>query len=1740
MSAPPVSASELRELATGGRLALAFARWQAVEADPALDPELLLEGVRLLERVGAPRRARRMLLRAWRRAPRDPHLRYGLFFEIMNVRGPLAAATHLAAEPAPREGYVAHRFVYAQFTLALVTRDFDRAEAGVARLREVGAPPRWALEAEADLLEALDENEAALAKAIEAHAHPGDDAASAMRRVHLLDRLGRSEEADALLAEVELTSEDPLFGLFAAQRALLVGAPDVARGRFRRARARVLAGEPELEERLRELEVEIAYAEGDLDATVALAKRCKGGWYRTLGERVEAPRGSKHRQLRVPFVPQGDKTCVPATLSALLRFEGLPADARSIADAICYDGTANHAERAWAEARGLVVREFTVDEPTLEALIDRDVPLSLVTTDARGGHMMAVTGYDQRLGTVSLMDPSMTVIQADARALLAALAPYGPRGAIVLPPKRAGAVADVALPDAALYDRLQEVHRALARDDTREAARHAAQMDPEHRLGLWARRALALHEGDRATVAALSRALLERYPKDDRSRFLLALAICELEPRARRLAELERLAGEVRDPSLSLLLAGELLGDARKLAEVERIARRALRVHPSDAVALRLLSEVARARDEPERAAELLRMSAHLEATNETTAEAVWRLESRAGRAEAALGWLERRARRALPRSALPAIRWAQALYELDRPAAVRAAVAAARAARPDDRDAIAFDFELALQQGFVARAQRLETALASSGGSGPSARARRARLAEARGDLHAAASLWAELARGATGSAGRALTALARLRFLTAVGPERDAEQRRLDAELEGRPLGFVEAVLSGCEDVRLRARVAARVLALDPDHLAGRGARALHAASDGRSRAAQEDVDALLAAAPRDPEALVVGAGVALRAGALKEASRLARAGMDQDVDDVACVSIWLAAARSEEARVKRFELLRERAAARSVTGRAVELWASEVREELPAAVILRQATSLLERRPDLWQAHTARIQLLLDLGQADDALEALAAAEARLPDSAGLLGFALGVRIDRGELGEAERLLRRLRCVRHDSEGARARVVLLARTNRGARALRVARAAAARYRQDPGIAQLLSRHDPDPALRRAWLERVIALAPWSEQSWLALHALAPDDALAAVVRWADADARWATPQLIAARLHRGSDKLEAALAYAERALRLDPSNAQAHDAKIIALARLGRIDDGLAACDAKGPPPFAALLLRVRRAMLLAEREAFVDAERELRRLLQEWPGYAPALRALARLPLRVADRLVACREVLARAPADLGTLELCGKLEREAGDAARAAATFARLAALVPDAIEAVVLLFEAQLACGEITAAEETLARIAALGERRAAACRVQLFAAYGDEDAALSAFSRFAAFEVFEPEQLRPVVTALVDALGAPRAVRALDPLVAASGADDIDRTWMAIRFELDPEGCGRFVRALHRRSGERAASALGDLLALAPAEGSLWLRFSLRFFGYARRAPRAYGHVARHLLDRGLLWAAVLWCVGWEKRRELPPWAHENLAIALAHLGFRRRAERVLRRCVARFGDAESAGCRARLAFLLACRGELDEAQRLLVDIDPTSRSCAIQVAIVRELQDGVGTLPEDALFARVNTHCLAIYREVHAIDHFVIERARRAVRQLKRPRQRGIWRLEEAVRGAFATPTRALLALLVAFFALVLWLGRDERLPVQRALPRDAHVVSVSSGRVPSSTAVAVRAVVDFPDAAACEQFAASYAPREGLTRDGTGYSRAVSRSDQYHLGCDGSRLTYEHVTR
>ncbi|HEX9050394.1 MAG TPA: C39 family peptidase, partial [Anaeromyxobacter sp.] len=638
-----------------------LAAWRGGEA-------LVLAG-RLAQRLGNTRLGGRLHLRALREHPESPAAwAWGLRTVGWRL-GPYAALETARRRPPPAETVEVVSF---RAEIAVELRDFDEAERLLARARALAPDDPWIPVLAALALQEADAYEEALAQADRALAgrawyRPAVDA-----RADLLIVLGRDDEALALL-------EEAMARLQAPSVATELVALQVEHGRYDAADATLDRLEELTPLRDRQLAAWIAahrsdtaYHRGELSRAVALARRAGASgvaFYERLAERLAIAEAPARVELPVPWVRQHRLTCAPATMTALVRHFGAAARHLEIAEAICYDGTPDHAQRTWAVRQGLVVREFTVTWEAATALLDRGVPFALTTVDPGNAHMQAVVGYDRARRTLLLRDPYFRYLgEIVGDAGLADYAASGPKGLVLLPAAEAGRLDGLDLPEAALHDVYHRVQAALVAHDRAGAAAAAAELRaaaPGHRLALQADRSIASYDADEPARLRATEALLALFPDDVNLRLSKQASLADLGRRDERIAWLRAECARAGHPLLRLALAEVLRLDARAQPEALRIALASARGR--NAGGYHTLGHVLWDRGEREPALLAYRAAACLERTDERFADSYFLAARLAGRAEEAVAFLRDRFERQGRKSGGPAVTLFDALDLLDR-----------------------------------------------------------------------------------------------------------------------------------------------------------------------------------------------------------------------------------------------------------------------------------------------------------------------------------------------------------------------------------------------------------------------------------------------------------------------------------------------------------------------------------------------------------------------------------------------------------------------------------------------------------------------------------------------------------------------------------------------------------------------------------------------------------------------------------------------------------------------------------------------------------------------------------------------------------------------------------------------------------------------------------------------------------------------------------------------------------------
>ncbi len=511
-------------------------------------------------------------------------------------------------------------------------------------------------------------------------------------RARMLHLLGRREEADCFLTEAMNQIQSCAI---AAQLMTLKREVDDHAGMELLADAyeklAVLA-DADSNEWLAARRVDLLTLRGDFKSAAVIAANLPTEYCQELAKRLGAPGATQLRQ-RLPFefVHQKHNTCAPATLAAMAHFWDRPVAMEQIADAICYDGTYDHSERAWAIANGFFAREFTVTLDAVRQLITLGVPFVLRTVEANSAHAQAMIGFDLLRETLFIQDPSEPHYrEVEASEFLDRYKLTGPQGMVMVPPDRAAQINALDLPDAALYDLNHRFSSALAGYDRSTAAAALNEMEilaPEHRLVLVARMTLANFDGNEVERLQCINHLLEKFPGDPRLVHWKNIALRSMGRREERLQLLRQAVKEDNAPGiLSKNLVDVLMEDARDWDEARLLAWRIHARTAGDAGCVVSLAEVLR-RTQRAPVGEWLtfhRFAASLADKAENVVQTWFAHAQTQGHTDEALNWLRQRWRDYGTKSGDPALTLAQALDSMSMPEAIDVVRSAVKT-RPDD-----------------------------------------------------------------------------------------------------------------------------------------------------------------------------------------------------------------------------------------------------------------------------------------------------------------------------------------------------------------------------------------------------------------------------------------------------------------------------------------------------------------------------------------------------------------------------------------------------------------------------------------------------------------------------------------------------------------------------------------------------------------------------------------------------------------------------------------------------------------------------------------------------------------------------------------------------------------------------------------------------------------------------------------------------------------------------------------------
>ncbi|HEX6592848.1 MAG TPA: C39 family peptidase, partial [Moraxellaceae bacterium] len=696
--------------------------WQAAEAawgpleqwTSCADPLL---GSRILAQVGLFRSSAALVLRLWRRtAQPDGDLQHAYVLARLNLNGPyIARREWLRLSATGMEGEARSWWQALGSIIHGCFRDWERAQACLDDARREGmAPSRFDIE-QSWLWEQQDRYEEALTLLQDTQPENGNQERLCLQgRARLLELVGQREQAMALLAAGLERFESVEIGMRLHYMQRSDGLLDAAEQTLARVRAWLPARGSALNHDVAIAAAEVLYRRGDMDAALEALSGARGYFFRQVrASLAEFRHSGVHRQLDVPFIRQHHMTCAPATLTALWRYHGHDIDHLTLAEAICYDGTSDLAERRWIEEQGWALREFELNLDDIRRLIDAGCPVGLSTVEPGSAHMQAVIGYDTRKGIYLLRDPYYPGIQEMLiEGAHDAYAASGPRCIVAVPPERRDWLHALPLRHAALYDDYFRLQQALERNDraaAEQAAQSLEQQAPGHRLALWARRSLARYDDDSLRVLECTEALLQLFPQDLNLLVSKAHLLGELGRESEHLQFLEDTCrGSQNHPFLLRALATQMAKDGRRHVQTRRVLHSILKRQPMNDSAWWSLAGLLWDEQAREEAFECYRLCLCLQDKVEDYAIAYFKAARFLRRGEDALAYLRRRIEWLGSRSANPYISYMQALDLLDRTPEALAVIEQALQRHGDDAWLVAEAFDYFCNSGNPERAREL------------------------------------------------------------------------------------------------------------------------------------------------------------------------------------------------------------------------------------------------------------------------------------------------------------------------------------------------------------------------------------------------------------------------------------------------------------------------------------------------------------------------------------------------------------------------------------------------------------------------------------------------------------------------------------------------------------------------------------------------------------------------------------------------------------------------------------------------------------------------------------------------------------------------------------------------------------------------------------------------------------------------------------------------------------------------
>ncbi len=1503
---------------------------------------------RLAMALGAPRLGLSLHVRAHRESPDHAEALYYRARAELALRGPYGAWRFMrqrqlvpGAPPDVRADWAA-----LLASVAAGFRDFDVAERRLAEAEALSPSRPWIAVERTALLEAQDRFDEALELVTSMLSASPGYRPGIVASARLLERLGRFEDAVALLQRADAQLESASVSGQLAQILLDLERPEEALAALDRFELLSPLLEPGGRRWLAAQRSDARYLLGDLATARHEAEAVATPFYSAIADRLADPAAARTRTLLpVPFLQQQHLTCSPTALASLTTFWRKPVSPVALATQIAYDGTPGWREREWARSAGWHEREFRLTAEAATGLIERGVPFTLVTQHASSAHAQAVAGCDRLRGTLLIRDPSGPRLQEVLlEPLLEQQAAHGPRCLALWPATEEPLPG---LPDADEFDAAHELELALQRHDrdAAQAVRDAlAARAPDHRLRLHMDARLAAYDDDPVAALPAYEALVERYPDCELFALRRIDLLLHLGRRCEAIAALEPWArNRHADPVFAVRLAEALLQDARSEREAIRLLDRALRLRADQATALSVLADAVAARGRSEEAFELRRLAACADGYDEVRVARYVATAQSLGRTAEAVAFLRERVERLGRLSSAPARTLSRGLEDLGLVEPALEVLESSLALHPADGDLLLHAAETHARYG---RAERASALLAAAAGRARESDRRRteARLARWTGDLTGSAAAWRAVAE----TEPLAMDAHLALAGLISQLEDRTAAVRYLRDAAARVPthVGLERLLAEWLRDDPAAAEPHLRAaLERHPTDAWLHRELALVLADQGRFDEARDAAARGAELEPGLPSTLGVQGLVLAREGRGREAVPAFREAIERAIDYGAAVDGLLdavpdASARREALRFVASELIRQRS--------TDSLFVYQRRSQgvLEPAEVLAALEAVRAAHPDLWQPLSALADAHLAQGDPEQAASLLDAA---------LQGFPLvgPLWLDRarvaGRQGRAEEEIELLGRAVAVAPGwplpLRQLGETLVRHGRFEEAVEVLRRALA---LDPADARATGRLAE--ALRaagqvgpaRVALERAVRLAPAYHWAWQTLRELAGEEAALALARRIAEERPHEQAALLALARALPPTALEEALAVLDRALGLDPRSVDAHDLRATLLSDAGRTQQALEACAptvfGEAPP----CELRGRRAWILDGAGRRREAIEVMTAVLADYPDYLWGAGCLTEWTAEhgsVAEAEAAASAWVRIAPDDAAAWTARGAARQRAGDVEGSLSDLRTALAIDPALREAGSRQFEVLLTTGRLDEAQASLGLQDAHLTAEQRVCRgVRLLAARGERDEAVNRLAAHlregnapgpalasavaALVQAFDAEAAVAVVAGSVESIHPEAAGIAVGVVVGSAGSIAGERVLRAVesRPEVATSVCRSWLEESSDAREDRAAAR--RLRELAPTDA-------------AALALAARAHVEDAPDVRLAFYDEIL---------SLDPThveARDLRAVMLSKLGRAAEARAACRQVAGE--DEVPVALRARLAWLESVAGRFGEARRMM-----------------------------------------------------------------------------------------------------------------------------------------------------------------------------------------------------